>query len=61
MVEAIPEHVRSRYFATNDVTLMRRDVEGTLELFADSYINKHVVVSIIELLVLRLFPEMGES
>ena len=61
VVEAVPEYVRSRVFATSDVLLMRRDVEEMLDLFADSYINKHLVVSVVELLVMRLFPEMHES
>ena len=61
IVEAIPRPVRSRYFATKDSDLMRQDVESTLDLFADSYLNKHLIVSAVELLVVRLFPELGNG
>jgi hypothetical protein len=40
---------------------MRGDVEDSLDLFADSFINKHLVVEIVELVFLRLFPEIGEE
>ena len=61
IVEAIPILVRNQYFATKDFDLMRQDVERTLDLFADSYINKHLIVSAVELIVVRLFPELGEE
>lgn len=61
IVEAIPGLIRSQYFATKDMDLMRQDVEGTLDLFADSYLNKHLIVSALELLVVRLFPELGDD
>ena len=61
IVNAVPEAVRNRYFATDDIVLMRQDVEATLELFADQYINKHLIVSAVELLVVRLFPELSEE
>jgi hypothetical protein len=58
VVEAVPEYVRSRFFATSEFALMQEDVEATLDLFADSYINKHLLMSIVELIVVRLFPEL---
>ena len=58
---AVPKAVKSRYFATKDEDLMTRDVEETLELFEDSYINKYLIISTVELLVVRLFPELGEE
>jgi hypothetical protein len=61
IVEVVPPHVRAIFFATGDVTLMRNDVEGTLDLFADSYLNKHLIVNIVELIFLRLFPEISEE
>lgn len=61
IVEAIPSPVRSRYFATKDMDLMRQDVENTLDLFADSYINKHLIVRAVELFIVRLFPELDED
>lgn len=61
IVEVVPPYVRSKYFATQDVAAMRDDVEDSLDLFADSFINKHLVVEIVELIFLRLFPEIGEE
>ena len=61
IVESVPALIRQRYFATKDLDLMRQDVEDTLDLFADSYINKHLILSAVELLVIRLFPELGEE
>lgn len=58
ILQAVPAPVRCRFFATQDDDAMRRDVECTLDLFADSYINRHFVVSAVELLVVRLFPEL---
>lgn len=61
IVEVLPPFIRQKYFATENVASMRHDVEGSLDLFADSYINKHLVVEIVELIVLRLFPEIAEE
>ena len=40
---------------------MLQDVEDTLDMFADSYINRHLVIGITELLVVRLFPELSDQ
>lgn len=61
VVETIPNVIRHRFFGTKDQDLMRQDVEDTLDLFADPYINKHLIISAVELIVVRLFPELGED
>jgi hypothetical protein len=61
IVQTIPMVVRSQFFATKDQDLMRQDVEGILDLFSDAYINKHLIVSAVELIVVRLFPEIAEN
>ena len=62
IVEIVPPFVRGKYFATDDVELMRADVEDWIGLlFGDAFINKHLVVEIVECIVLRLFPEIGEE
>ncbi|KAF2721719.1 hypothetical protein K431DRAFT_223588, partial [Polychaeton citri CBS 116435] len=61
IVDAIPPFVRERFFATADFDSMRQDVEiNILELFSDTYINKHLILSIIELIVIRAFPELEQ-
>lgn len=61
IVHAIPPMIRTRYFATKNADLMRQDVERTLDLFSDPYINRHFIVSALELLAVRLFPELEAS
>ena len=39
---------------------MIKEVEHILDVFSDSYSNRHVVYGILELVIMRLFPEMGE-
>ncbi|EMF17038.1 uncharacterized protein SEPMUDRAFT_32155, partial [Sphaerulina musiva SO2202] len=59
LVDSIPDVVRTTFFATRDMDQMRADVESDLDLFGLAYLNKHLVVRVVELLVVRLFPELG--
>ena len=62
IVETVPLFVRRRYFATDDEDLMRQDIEtNVLELFEDQYVNKCLVISAVELVVVRLFPELADE
>ena len=36
-------------------------VEEILDVFGDAYLNKHLVYNILELVVIRVVPELGES
>jgi len=51
--------VRKVYSAGAERGDMISDVEGTLDVFGDAYLNRHFVFAIVEVLVVRLFPEMG--
>ena len=59
IIEAMPEIVRRSYFATKERDLMQKDVERTLDLFGSAYINKHLIVGALELIIVRLFPELA--
>lgn len=61
IVDAIPEPIRTYYFVTKNKDVMQKHVEDRLEPFSDAYINKSLIVSALELIVVRLFPELGES
>jgi len=61
IVRAVPQAVRACYFATEDEERIVEDVDATLALFGDQYINKHLVIAIVELVVVRLFPELAEE
>lgn len=55
----VPPVARSVYFATTDLEKVIDDVELSLEEFGDAYVNRHLIVNLIELLVVRSFPELG--
>ncbi|OJD36313.1 pxa domain-containing protein [Diplodia corticola] len=40
--------------------VQQREVERLLDVLGDPYLNKHLIFGIIELIVVRLMPEMGE-
>lgn len=61
ILDAIPSIVRTHFFATTDEDEMVRELEAELGLLGDAHINKHLIVSVIELLVVRLFPELVEG
>lgn len=57
----MPPVVRKVYFATSDVEAMCAEVEGELELLlADAWVNKGLVVDVVEVVFGRLFPEILE-
>jgi hypothetical protein len=37
------------------------EVEGVLDCFGDNYANKHLVYGLIEVIIVRLMPELGEK
>ena len=53
----VPPVVQKIYYG--DEANARRTVEEMLDVFGDAYCNKHLVFGIIELLVVRLMPEMA--
>ncbi|KAK5132622.1 hypothetical protein LTR08_008821 [Meristemomyces frigidus] len=59
IVGAIPEPVRTYYFGTTEIEIMEKDVENKLDIFGDEYMNKHLIVAAVELIVVRLFPELA--
>jgi len=38
-----------------------REVEEVLNCFSDSYCNKHLLYGIVELIVVRLIPELADK
>ena len=37
-----------------------REVEGELDVWGDAYLNKHLGYAVLELVVVRVLPELGE-
>lgn len=61
IVAAVPGLVRDRLFATRESKDVQAQVQGMLDVFGDAYLNKHLIVSIVDLVFLRLFPELKEQ
>jgi hypothetical protein len=49
------------FFATNQESEWVVEIEEMLDVFGNTQMNKYLVYGIIELVVLRLVPEMGEK
>ena len=63
IVAAVPKMALARYFGvvdgeSEDVVV---EVEEMLGVLGDVYLNKHLMYNIIELLIVRLLPELGEK
>ena len=60
LLDLVPPKVAAAFFATYEHEKQIRQIEDTLSSLDDPYLNKHLVFQIVELIVLRLFPELGE-
>lgn len=38
-----------------------KEVEEVLDIFSDRYCNKHLLYGVVELIIVRLVPEMAEK
>jgi hypothetical protein len=56
----IPKPVRRVYFASDDDDKQLEVVLGWLDLLSDGYLNRHLVFGILELIVVRIMPEVTE-
>lgn len=56
----LPTSVASAFFANKDPTDHLRQVEELLDCLDDAYLNKHLIFAIVELIIVRLVPELGE-
>lgn len=57
----MPTALATTFFATRIRGIQLDDIERTLSCLDDPYLNKHLVFQIIELILLRLVPELGEQ
>lgn len=56
----IPVKVQEVYFGAG-VERRIREVEEVLNMFEDRYCNKHLLYGVVDLIVVRLIPEMAEK
>jgi hypothetical protein len=60
ILSSIPEKVQDIYFGPG-LEKRTKEVEDVLDCFGDSYCNKHLLYGIVELIIVRLMPELGEK
>jgi len=62
ILSLVPVPISRTFFSTDDHEEMVAQVEETiLDVFGDAYMNKHLIYGILELLMVRLAPEMLEK
>lgn len=61
IIAALPPIVVKQVFAGRQEEEVQEQVEEMLDTFGDAYLNKHLVVAIVDLVVVRLFPELVEQ
>ncbi len=60
ILSLIPIKVQGIYFGGGEER-RTKEVEDFLDVFSDSYCNKHLLYGIVELVVVRMIPEVGEK
>jgi hypothetical protein len=60
VLACLPPAVANVYLGTGDGVEQRAQLELWLDLLGDPYCNKHLVFAVLELLVVRLVPELSE-
>ena len=63
IVAAVPRVVLGRYFgvSADEHESLLGEVEEMLGVLGDAYLNKHLIYNLIELVIVRLLPELGEK
>lgn len=60
--DLIPDVVAHKYYGTANEEEIITDIErDMLDPFSDAYLNKHLIYSILELVLVRLIPELAEQ
>lgn len=60
LLQRIPTLLKRHYFGANEHE-WREPIERHLDLFGEREVNRHLVYQILELVVVRLVPEIGET
>ena len=60
LLSLLPRAVWKRFFDAEDVEDWVGEVEGELDAWGDAYLNKHLGYAVLELVVVRVLPELGE-
>ena len=57
----MPTAVCKRFFGSEEREDWVGEVEGELDVWGDEYLNKHLGYAVLELIVIRILPEIGEQ
>jgi hypothetical protein len=60
ILSLIPARIQDIYFGPG-IDRRTREVEEVLNMFDDSYCNKHLLYGVVELIIVRLMPELAEK
>ena len=60
LLGVVPPRVATIFFGSGNNAVQLTQIENALDCLDDAYLNKHLIFQIVELLVLRLVPELGE-
>lgn len=60
ILSLIPGAVQEIYFGAGEQRRIK-EIENVLDMFGDSYCNKHLLYGIVELVIVRLMPELAEK
>lgn len=61
LLSLLPPAVCKRFFGAEEKEDWVGEVEGELDAWGDEYLNKHLGYAILELIVVRVLPELGEQ
>lgn len=61
LLALMPRNLAVIFFASADADEQHHQVEEMLSCLDDNYLNKHLIYQIIELVILRLIPELGSQ
>ena len=50
-----------RFFGTDDQEQWTEELEGELDVWGDEYMNKHLAYAVLELIIVRVLPELAEK
>ncbi|KAF2757830.1 hypothetical protein EJ05DRAFT_492916 [Pseudovirgaria hyperparasitica] len=61
VANVLPQQVTKVYFATSCLDQVEAEVEDLLDVLGDKYCNKTLMFSLIELVIVRLLPEIADK
>ena len=61
LLSLLPTAVCQHFFGAGETEDWVGEVEGELDAWGDEYLNKHLGYAILELIAVRVLPELGEQ